>query len=186
MDDQRSADPAGPVGAPPSDADLFALAAALQRSALASGLTVSTAESCTGGLVGHVITQVDGSSGYYLGGVVSYSDALKRSVLDVPAEMLERHGAVSAQTAVAMAEGARRAFGSDLAVSVTGIAGPGGGTDAKPVGLVYVSVASARGHQVRRFHWTADRDGNKRHSAAAALELLRAGVAEAATSAAAT
>ena len=172
MDDSRSADPTQPASAPPSDADLFALAASLQAAAVAAGVTVSTAESCTGGLVGHAITQVDGSSGYYLGGVVSYSDALKRSVLDVPAETLSRHGAVSAQTAVAMADGARRAFGSDLAVSVTGIAGPGGGTDAKPVGLVYVSVASARGNQVRRFHWNADRDGNKRHSAASALALL--------------
>lgn len=172
MADPSSTDPYEPAGAPPSDADLLALAVALQGTALVSGITVSTAESCTGGLVGHVITQVDGSSGYYVGGVVSYSDALKRSVLAVPAETLSRHGAVSAQTAVAMADGARRAFGSDLAVSVTGIAGPGGGTDAKPVGLVYVSVASARGNQVRRFHWNADRDGNKRHSAAAALELL--------------
>ncbi len=186
MDDPRSADPAGRSGAPPSDAELLALAMSLQAAALAAGVTVSTAESCTGGLVGHLITQVDGSSGYYLGGAVSYSDALKRSVLDVTTETLSRHGAVSAQTAVAMADGARRAFGSDLAVSVTGIAGPGGGTDAKPVGLVYVSVSSANGNQVRRFHWTADRDGNKRHSAAAALELLLAGANEAATSAAAT
>ena len=161
-----------PADIPPTDAELVARAVALQDAALAAGITVSTAESCTGGLVGHVITQVDGSSGYYVGGAVTYSDAIKRSALGVPAETLERHGAVSAQTAVAMADGARRAFGSDLAVSVTGIAGPGGGTAAKPVGLVYVCVASARGNEVRRFHWLADRDGNKRHSAAAALELL--------------
>ena len=174
------------VDAAPSDAELLALAVHLQAAALGAGFTVSTAESCTGGLVGHVITQVDGSSSYYLGGAISYSDALKRSVLGVPAETLVRHGAVSAQTAVAMAEGARRAFGSDLAVSVTGIAGPGGGTEAKPVGLVYICVASASGSQVQRHHWDADRDGNKRLSAAAALEvLLRAAVvaAEQATAA---
>lgn len=172
MDEQPNVGSVRADDAPPNDAELLQLAAALQAAALASGMTVSTAESCTGGLVGHVITQVDGASGYYLGGAVSYSDALKRSLLGVAAETLERHGAVSAQTAVAMAEGARRAFGSDLAVSITGIAGPGGGTEAKPVGLVYVCVASVRGNEVRRFHWTADRDGNKRHGAAAALELL--------------
>lgn len=177
MVDLGSAGSGESIGAPPSDAELVALASGLQAMAIAAGLTVSTAESCTGGLVGHLITQVDGSSGYYLGGVVSYSDALKRSTLGVPQETLERHGAVSAQTAVAMADGARRAFGSDLAVSITGVAGPGGGTQAKPVGLVYVSVASAHGNQVRRFHWTADRDGNKRHSAAAALSLLGEAIA---------
>lgn len=159
--------------APPSDADLLALAVSLQRVALSAGLTISTAESCTGGLVGHVITQVDGSSGYYVGGVVAYADAVKQSALSVARTTLDRHGAVSAQTAVAMAEGARRAFLTDLAVSVTGIAGPGGGSPAKPVGLTYVGVASASGSQVRRFSWSTDRDGNKRHSAAAALEMLR-------------
>jgi PncC family amidohydrolase len=156
----------------PLDEQLVALATALQDACLAGGLTVATAESCTGGLVGHVITQVDGSSGYYLGGAVSYSDALKRSVLGVTREMLERHGAVSAQVARAMAHGALRAFSADLAVSITGVAGPGGGSEAKPVGLVYVGVASATGEEVRRFHWTDERDGNKRRSAGAALELL--------------
>lgn len=161
----------------PSDDELVALAAALQEACLGRGMTVATAESCTGGLVGHVITQVDGSSGYYLGGAVSYGDALKRSVLGVTPETLERHGAVSAQVARAMAEGARRAFVADLAVSVTGVAGPGGGSEAKPVGLVYVGVSSAAGDEVRRFHWTDDRDGNKRRSAGAALELLLSAVA---------
>lgn len=157
---------------PVDDGALRDRAAALQQVCLGAGLTVSTAESCTGGLVGHAITGVEGSSGYYLGGAISYSDALKRSVLGVTPQTLERHGAVSAQTAVAMAEGARRAFGTDLAVSITGVAGPGGGSEAKPVGLVYIAVASDRGSEVRRFHWSSDRDGNKRLSAAAALELL--------------
>jgi PncC family amidohydrolase len=166
----------GTAEARPSDDQLVALAEALQAACLGSGLSVATAESCTGGLVGHVITQIDGSSGYYLGGAVSYSDALKRSVLGVPAEMLERHGAVSAQVARAMADGARQAFGADVAVSVTGIAGPGGGSEAKPVGLVYVAVAAGTGVDVRRFQWHDDRDGNKRRSAGAALELALAAV----------
>jgi nicotinamide-nucleotide amidase len=156
----------------PSDAELAELAAALQADCIAAGVSVSTAESCTGGLVGHAITSVDGSSGYYVGGAVTYSDTIKAQLLGVLPETLARHGAVSAQTAVAMAEGARRAFATDLAVSITGIAGPGGGSVAKPVGLVYVCVTSDAGTEVRRFHWTSDRDGNKRLSAAAALELL--------------
>jgi PncC family amidohydrolase len=159
--------------APPDDAALTERAAVLQETCLAAGLTVSTAESCTGGLIGDRITSVDGSSGYYLGGAISYSDALKQSLLGVPGGTLARHGAVSAQTAVAMADGARRAFGTDLAVSVTGVAGPGGGSASKPVGLVYVAASSAVGTEVRRYHWLADREGNKRLSAAAALDLLR-------------
>ena len=98
------------AGEVPSDAELARLAAALQEHCLAAKLTVSTAESCTGGLVGHAITSIDGSSGYYAGGAVTYSDRLKAQILGVSAETLSRHGAVSAQTAVAMAEGARRAF----------------------------------------------------------------------------
>ncbi|MEA2621235.1 MAG: nicotinamide-nucleotide amidase [Chloroflexota bacterium] len=167
--------------APPTDEELVALAAELQAASVAAGLSIATAESCTGGLVGHILTQVDGSSGYYLGGAVSYSDGLKRSVLGVTPEALERHGAVSAQVAVAMAEGARDRFGADITVSVTGIAGPGGGSGAKPVGLTYVAVASAAGHEVRRFHWSGDRDANKRHSAGAALRLLALRVQETAS-----
>jgi PncC family amidohydrolase len=157
---------------PETVADLVALAERLQARCLAEGRTVSTAESCTGGLVGHVITEVPGSSDYYLGGAVSYSDAVKHATLGVPTEMLERHGAVSAQVAVAMAEGARRAFASDLAVAVTGIAGPGGGSEAKPVGLTYIAVSDEAGHDVQRHHWGGDRSQNKLDSARAALALL--------------
>jgi nicotinamide-nucleotide amidase len=160
------------AGELPSDAELAHLAGTLQERCVAANLTVSTAESCTGGLVGHAITSIDGSSGYYAGGAVTYSDRLKSQILGVSTDTLTRHGAVSAQTAVAMAEGARRAFETDLATSITGIAGPGGGSVAKPVGLVYVAVTSSAGTEVRRFHWTSDRDGNKRLSAAAALQLL--------------
>jgi PncC family amidohydrolase len=109
---------------------------------------------------------------WFLGGVIAYANEIKQGVLRVSADTLTSHGAVSAQTAVAMAEGARRLLGADLAVSVTGIAGPGGGTPTKPVGLTYVAVADAAGHDVRRFAWPYDRSGDKRASAAAALELL--------------
>jgi PncC family amidohydrolase len=151
---------------------LVALAERLQAHCVGRSLTVATAESCTGGLVANLITEVDGSSGYFLGGVVSYSDEAKRTLLGVPPEVLEGHGAVSAQVARAMAEGAKARFAASLAVAVTGIAGPGGGTDAKPVGLTYVATADDGGVEVRRFHWTGDRTANKRESARAALELL--------------
>lgn len=123
-------------------------------------------------MIGHLLTEVSGSSAYYVGGLVSYSNALKQSQLEVPPATLERHGAVSAQTAVAMADGARVRYGATLAVSVTGIAGPDGGTDSKPVGLTYVAVADEHGHAVRREQWSGDRHANKLASARAALELL--------------
>lgn len=151
---------------------LAELCARIQHAFLERGWKLATAESCTGGLVGHLLTEVAGSSGYYVGGLVSYSNALKEAELGVPAETLRHHGAVSAQTAVAMAEGARRRYGADAAVAVTGIAGPDGGTPQKPVGLTYVAVADARGHDVRRFSWDGDRHANKLASARSALDLL--------------
>ncbi len=153
---------------------LVQFARRLQDACLARGLTVATAESCTGGLVAHAITQVPGSSGYLVGGVVAYSDAVKRDVLGVPATMLAAHGAVSAQVAVAMAEGVRSRLGTDLAVAITGVAGPSGGTDAKPVGLVYIAIAGCGAPEVRRHQWPGDRSANKEASAAVALELLLA------------
>jgi len=158
--------------------DLVTLASRLQALALARGVTVSTAESCTGGLIGHALTAIAGSSDYYLGGVISYSNALKVGLLGVPETVLEQHGAVSAQAAVAMADGARQRLGSDYAVSVTGVAGPAGGTQAKPVGLTYVAVAGPAGHEVRRHTWSGDRTANKERSAAAAIELLMDTLAE--------
>jgi len=151
---------------------LVALAERLQGICLGSGLTVGTAESCTGGLVASSITDVAGSSGYFRGGIVAYADDAKASLLDVPGDVLAGHGAVSAQVARAMATGARRRLGVDLAVSVTGIAGPGGGTAEKPVGLTYVAVADGADVAVRRFVWRGDRASNKVASAEAALELL--------------
>ena len=152
--------------------ELVALAVKLQAQLIDRGLSLATAESCTGGLIGHVITETSGSSDYYVGGIVSYSDELKERELGVERETLARHGAVSAQACVAMAVGAVKRYGADIGVSVTGIAGPGGGSDAKPVGLTYVGVADGNGHDVRRFVWQFDRHGNKIASARAALELL--------------
>ena len=149
-----------------------ALAARLQALAVERGLTVGTAESCTGGLIGHALTSVAGSSDYYRGGVISYSNELKVLLLGVPETTIVRHGAVSAQVAVAKAEGERQRLADDYALSVTGVAGPGGGTAAKPVGLTYVAAAGPRGHEVRRHQWPGDRAANKAWSAAAALELL--------------
>lgn len=153
-------------------ADLTELAGRLAARCAALDLRVATVESCTGGLVGHLITEVPGSSAYFVGGFVTYSDELKREVVGVPHDVLAAHGAVSAQVAMAMATGGRERTGADLAVSVTGIAGPDGGTPAKPIGLTYVAVADGKGVAVRRHVWTGDRSDNKRRSAAVALELL--------------
>lgn len=151
---------------------LVDLAARLQGVCLGRGLSLAVAESCTGGLVADAITDVSGSSGYFAGGVVSYSNDAKERLLGVPPDVLAAHGAVSAQVAKAMADGARERFGTDLAGAVTGIAGPDGGSAAKPVGLTYVAVADAGGVDVRRHVWSGDRADNKRASAEALLELL--------------
>ena len=156
------------------DDPLVDLAERLQARCLATGTTVALAESCTGGLVAAALTEIPGSSGYFLGGVVSYADEAKRDLLGVDPALLAAHGAVSAQVARAMAEGARARFGSTIAGSVTGIAGPDGGSDEKPVGLTYVGVADAAGADVRRGVWPGDRAGNRRDSAIAVLEALLA------------
>jgi nicotinamide-nucleotide amidase len=148
------------------------LAERLQVLCLGRGLTVSVAESCTGGLVAATITEIPGSSGYFLGGVVSYADAAKTDLLGVPGATLAAHGAVSAQVAKAMATGARARFGSTLAVAVTGVAGPDGGTRAKPVGLTYVGMADGESADVRRFAFAGDRSANREAAAGAALEWL--------------
>ena len=155
-----------------ADAELRALAERLQGLCLGRRLTVAVAESCTGGLVASAITDVPGSSGYFVGGIVAYADSAKTRLLAVPAAAIERHGAVSAQAARAMALGARERLVVDLAASVTGIAGPDGGSAGKPVGLTYVGVADAAGADVRRFMWTGDRGSIRHESARAVLELL--------------
>jgi nicotinamide-nucleotide amidase len=137
------------------------------------GLTLATAESSTGGLVAARLTSVPGSSDVFLGAVVAYADEVKARELDVPAEMLERHGAVSAEAAAAMAEGARARLGADVAVAVTGIAGPGGGTAEKPVGLVYLHAEGPDGSLARRLDLPGDREAIRTRTTVAALHLVR-------------
>jgi nicotinamide-nucleotide amidase len=144
----------------------------------ARGWLLAAAESDTGGLLLEWLLARPGSSRAVLGGVVAYHDHLKRELLRVPAAVLDRHGAVSAATARAMAEGLRRVSGADVALSTTGIAGPGGATATKPVGLAYVAVATAAGVEVRRHRWPGDRAANRRATARAALELALEAVPE--------
>lgn len=136
------------------------------------GLTLALAESCTGGLIAHDLTDVPGSSDYFLGGVVAYSNRAKEELLGVRHETLLTHGAVSEQTAREMARGARRIFGADVALSVTGIAGPGGGSPEKPVGLTYIALSAADAEICERYVWQGDRWANKAQSARATLRLL--------------
>jgi nicotinamide-nucleotide amidase len=141
--------------------------------ARAQGLTLSTAESCTGGLVGAHLTSVPGASDVYLGGVVAYSDAVKARQLGVPGDVLARHGAVSAEAAAAMAQGVRAALGADVAAAVTGIAGPGGGTPEKPVGLVFVHVEAPQAAEALRFELPGDRERVRTRATAFTLHLMR-------------
>lgn len=136
------------------------------------GWTLALGESCTGGLVAHRITEVAGSSEYFLGGVVAYSNPVKHGLLQVAEQTLERHGAVSEETARQMARGARAVLGADVGLSVTGIAGPGGGTTEKPVGLTVLAVSTPAGEWIERHVWNGDRQANKQASAEAALRLL--------------
>jgi nicotinamide-nucleotide amidase len=137
------------------------------------GLTLASAESCTGGLVAARLTGVPGSSDVFLGAVVAYSDEVKTALLGVPADVLAAHGAVSAETAAAMAHGARARLGADVAVSVTGIAGPGGGTEEKPVGLVYLHAVGPAGEESAQFNLPGDRATIRDRATATALHLVR-------------
>ena len=137
------------------------------------GLTISVAESCTGGLIAHQLTNVSGSSAYFIGGVVAYANEVKEQVLGVSGETLVAHGAISEETVREMARGARRLFDTDVAISAAGIAGPTGGTPHKPVGLVYVALAAQDFERCERHLWRGDRLENKRRTAEAALEMLR-------------
>jgi nicotinamide-nucleotide amidase len=148
-----------------------AVASQLER----TGATLATAESCTGGLIAHLITAIAGVSPYFLGGVVSYSNDAKTAVLDVPRDLLDAHGAVSPEVAQAMALGARARFGSDLAISATGVAGPTGGSAEKPVGLVYLGLATPTGVESRRLDLGLEqpREIIQRRSAKIALNWVR-------------
>ena len=135
--------------------------------------TIAVAESCTGGLIAHKLTNVSGSSLYFHCGIVAYSNSAKTALLDVPEEMIIKYGAVSAQTALAMAKGIRQTAKTDIGLSVTGIAGPAGGTPEKPVGLVFIGYADENRAFTEQHHFFRDRDINKERSAQAALNLLR-------------
>jgi nicotinamide-nucleotide amidase len=141
--------------------------------ARAQGLTLATAESCTGGLVGARLTDVPGASAVYVGGMISYSDEVKRRELRVAEETLQKHGAVSADVAREMSAGAREKLGADVAVAVTGIAGPEGGTPEKPVGLVFLAVESPGGDSAERFLLSGDREAIRARATTLALHLLR-------------
>ena len=136
------------------------------------GMTIATAESCTGGLLGDRITSVPGSSEYYLGGVIAYANEVKEHILGVPKATMVEHGAVSEQSALEMARGARRVMRADYGLSVTGIAGPGGGTDEKPVGLTWVAVSAPEGDVAARHIYQGDREENKHSAVDSVLELL--------------
>jgi len=179
----------GPKGGPRADAIATALRAQVGESLFSEdersigalvldlcrshGLTLATAESCTGGLVAARLTAVPGSSDVFRGSVVAYADDVKERELAVPAELLAAHGAVSAEVAAAMAAGVRQRLGTDVAVSVTGVAGPGGGTPEKPVGLVYLHASAPGGELWAEFSVPADRETIRVRATVAALHLLR-------------
>lgn len=146
---------------------------AVGRALTASGSTLAVAESCTGGLIASRITDVPGASRYFLAGYVTYSNEAKTDVLGVPGELIETHGAVSAEVAEAMARGARTRSGADYAAAVTGIAGPGGGTPDKPVGLVFMAVADAQGCAVEQSLWPGSREQFKQRVSQMTLDLIR-------------
>ena len=138
-----------------------------------AGKTLSAAESCTGGTISALLTSVSGSSAYYLGSVTSYANEIKMNVLGVPEEIISQHGAVSSECVAAMAEGVRRLTGSDYSVATSGIAGPGGGSEEKPVGLVWIGVSSDKGTETFKMLFRNDRKRNIERFASSALNKLR-------------
>ena len=154
----------------PPDPEIFTLATQVGERLRKLRKSLAVAESCTGGLLGAAVTDVPGSSAYFLGGVISYADQVKAQLLSVPQATLSRYGAVSEQTAEAMASGVRRLLYADIGVSITGVAGPDA-EGSKPVGLTFIGIA-ATSVTTHRFQWTGDRWDNRRRSVIAALELL--------------
>ena len=134
--------------------------------------TLATAESCTGGGIGAALTAVPGSSTVYKGGIISYTNEVKEKLLGVPAEMLAQYGAVSQPVAQAMAEGARKQLQSDIAVSVTGLAGPGGDEYGNPVGTVFIGYADANKSYAKEFHFSGDREAVRNQGICAALQII--------------
>ena len=143
-----------------------------------AGQTLATAESCTGGFLGHMITSVPGSSDYFLGGIVSYANEIKSDILGVEDNTLAQHGAVSEETAIEMAENVRKRFKTDIGVSTTGVAGPDGGTEEKPVGTVWIGISSEDGTKAKRFSLSRDRAINIQASSKIALNMVRLRLAE--------
>lgn len=139
---------------------------------LQRGLWLAVAESCTGGLIGHLLTNVPGSSAYYMGSVTAYANEAKARLLGVSWDALEKYGAVNAETVVEMARGIRLALTSDIGISVSGIAGPTGGTPDKPVGTVWIGLSTPKEEYARHYLWSGDRLAIKKQSAQAALQLL--------------
>ncbi len=136
------------------------------------GLKLAVAESCSGGRLADHITDVPGSSDYFIGGVVAYAYEAKEALLQVSRDTLRKYGAVSRETAIEMAHGVRTALGTDIAVSITGIAGPGGGLPGKPVGTTWIGLSARQGDWARRFAWQGDRLANKESSALAGLQFV--------------
>src|SRR5437870_3065870 len=166
-----------PAKSAPSLDELYARMGKLQPKLLRRKLTIASAESCTGGLLGTVLTAHGGSSDVYQGGAVVYSNAAKTILVDVPPQLIASHGAVSSVVAGALARGARTRLGAKIGLGISGIAGPGGATPGKPVGLTYVAVDSDKHSAVKKYVWTFDRAGNRLASVGAALDLLEAAIA---------
>jgi PncC family amidohydrolase len=154
----------------PPDPEIFSLASQVGERLQRQGRWLAVAESCTGGLLGAALSDVPGSSAYFLGGVISYADRVKVEQLGVPAELLQRYGAVSEPVATAMASGVRQLLRADVGVSITGVAGPSA-EGSKPVGLTFIGIAAVSS-STHQFQWSGDRWDNRRRSVIAALELL--------------
>ncbi len=161
----------------PTYLDLSDRMRGIQERLLARKLTVASAESCTGGLLAAILTEHGGSSDIYRGGAAVYSNDAKTILADVPPQLIHSHGAVSSVVAGALARGAREQLQADIGLGITGIAGPGGATPGKPVGLVYVAVDSDAHSSTRKCEWAFDRAGNRLASVGAALDLLEAAIA---------
>lgn len=163
--------------AAPTYQDLSERMLGIQGRLVAARRTVATAESCTGGLLAAILTEHGGSSDVYKGGAAVYSNDAKIILADVPPQLIHSHGAVSAVVAAALARGARERLHADIGLGITGIAGPGGATPGKPVGLVYVAVDSDGHSSTRKCEWSFDRAGNRLASVGTALDLLETALA---------
>ena len=141
------------------DQELINLSSAIGEHLITQGMTISAAESCTGGLLSHVLTAVSGSSKYFIGGIVAYSNPIKQKFLGVKPETLLKYGAVSTQTAREMADGIRQKFQTNIGLSTTGIAGPTGGTPEKPVGLVWIGISTSQKTTTYECHFNGNREG---------------------------